>query len=212
MLSFAVVLVGTASLPAHAEPQAVAAVAPAVAMVPRIPIGHGFGRARISIPAIGLRNRSIISHHGSADDGPGTVLQNRGHISAPWGKWGGVDPGQIGNLLLVGHRTSGAAVMRRVPSLKKGDLVRVAWRGKTYTYEIAYRLLINFRKKKSRDSQSLQVPGKFGVAATRPAIVLSTCATPEDARLGLRWRDANGNPTHRISLVGYLVGAPTPAP
>lgn len=185
------------SQPAAEDPSARAKASP------RCP----WGTAKLTMPSVGIHGVPIISYRGTPDDRPGTVIQDRGDVAAACGKWGGVQPGQVGNLILTGHRTSAGAPMVSVPDMKNGDRVVVSYKGTNYTYKITERLWINFREKRSRNSQRLPVPGKYGVAATRPAMVLSTCATPEDNAAGLFWRDENHNPTHRIALVGYLVGS-----
>ena len=52
--------------------------------------------------------------------------------------------------------------------------------------------------------QTAPVPGRPGVAAVRPMITLSTCATPEDHAAGNFWADEFGNPEHRIDKIGVL--------
>jgi sortase A len=162
--------------------------------------------ATITVPRARIKNLPITRNLGTPDDGPGTVIQNRGILSAPYGSWGGVAPGEIGSFFLAGHRSSHGAPLLRVPGLHAGDTMTVTRAGVRYVYIVAYRLVANFRSRASKLAQLAPVPGYPGVAATRPAIVLSTCATPEDAAAGLHWRDRFGNPTHRYNIVGFLAG------
>ncbi len=95
--------------------------------------------------------------------------------------------GQVGNFLLAGHRTAAGGPMNRVPKLDPGDKIVITRDRKEYVYTVAYKLWINFRKKQSRRLQILPVPGRPGEVATKPAIVLSTCATSEDIAAGRNW-------------------------
>ncbi len=156
-----------------------------------------------------IMNVKIVRHKGTPDDKKGTEIQDRGIFSAPYGDWGGVQAGQVGNFFLAGHRTSHGGPMKRVPDLVPGDKIAITRDGKQYVYTVAYKLWINFRKADSRRLQTLPVPGRPGEVATKPAIVLSTCATPEDKAAGRKWQDKFGNPTHRIAAVGFIEPAPS---
>lgn len=158
---------------------------------------------RLTVPDAGIRNLRVVRYSGTPDDTEGTAINNRGLGAAPYGSWGGVTPGQVGNFLVAGHRVSAGSPMYRVPNLRPGAKILVEFGGRTVTYRAATKLWINFRSAADRALQSAPVPGKPGASATRPAIVLTTCATPEDNAAGLTWRDHNTNPTHRIAIVGY---------
>lgn len=157
----------------------------------------------ITVPDAGIDDLRVVRYAGTADDAEGTEINERGLGGAPYGRWGGVLPGQVGNFLVTAHRTSAGAPMLRVPDLKPGAKILVRFGGRTITYRVAERLWIDFRSDADRNRQAAPVPGKPGKQATRPAIVLSTCATPEDNADGLYWRDEFGNPIHRIAIVGY---------
>lgn len=160
--------------------------------------------AYLSVPKAGISNAKIVTYSGVADDTRGTEINDAGLVGAPRGSWGGVAPGQIGNLLLTGHRTSAGSVMLNVPRLTPGDKIYVD-QGKTrFVYVASSKAKINFRSAASRALQQAAVPGSPGKRATRPAVVLSTCATPEDNAAGNYWRDEHQNPTHRIAVYGYL--------
>lgn len=147
----------------------------------------------------------VMRYPGSPDDGAGTAIQDRLFAAAPHGTWGGVGAGHIGNLMVTGHRTVPGAPMGAVPNLRKGDTILVRSAGRKYTYLVEDRLWVDFRDWADRESQRSPVPGKPGKPATRAAITLSTCATPEDNAAGLFYRDQYHNPAHRIAIVGYLV-------
>ena len=94
-----------------------------------------------------------------------------------------------------------------VPRLTPGDKIYVD-QGKTrFVYVASSKAKINFRSAASRALQQAAVPGSPGKRATRPAVVLSTCATPEDHAQGNFWSDENGNPEHRIDKIGVLVAS-----
>jgi sortase A len=159
----------------------------------------------MSIPAIGVEGLRLVPYIGHADDAPGTRIQDRGLAASPRGARGGVGPGEVGNFIVTGHRTSHGAPFRRLPSLEDGAHVIVTSGGLVYEYKVTGTMTISFRSAESLAKQSAPVPGHPGRRATRPMITLSTCATPEDRAAGNFWTDALGNPEHRIDKVGVLV-------
>lgn len=162
-------------------------------------------RGTISIPAIGLQRRTTVFYHGSPDDRPGTKIQNTGKLAAPIGPKGGVGPGQIGNLIVAGHRTSAGGALRDLPELRRGDRVLVTYQEMIYDYKITGSLWITFHDPDSYAKQVAAVPGHPGRTPTKPMITLTTCATPEDRAAGDFELDELGNPPHRIDKVGVLV-------
>lgn len=161
--------------------------------------------ATISVPRAGIRDLKIIRYRGVPDDTYGTGIQDTGVAVAPFGDWGGVLPGQIGNFMVTAHRTSHGSPMLNVPELEPGDIITVKSAGMTYRYKVADELWVDFRREADRISQRSPVPGHPGRTATAAAITLSTCATPEDHAAGLYWSDSNGNPAHRIAITAFLV-------
>ena len=162
-------------------------------------------RMRLSVPALGIRGLRVVPYRGTADDRRGTRIQDLGHAATPRGPRGGVGPGQVGNLVVTGHRTTAGRPFGELPSLRRGDHVLVTAGGRVYDYRITRTLRVSFRDPASRASQSAPVPGRPGVVATDAWITLSTCATPEDHAAGNYWSDSLGNPEHRIDKVGRLV-------
>jgi sortase A len=177
----------------------VTSTAPTVTPPPR--------RARIwlSIPAIGLDRLRVVQYRGTADDLPGTHIQDRGAAATPRGPRGGVRPGEVGNFVVTAHRTTAGRPFGDLPSVRVGEHVLVESAGLVYDYRVTRTMTISFRSERGRLRQSAPVPGRLGVEATRPMITLSTCATPEDHAAGNYWFDALGNPEHRIDKVGVLV-------
>ena len=131
--------------------------------------------------------------------------EDQGLAASPRGALGGVAPGVVGNLLITGHRTSAGGPLRHLPALRDGAHILISSGGLVYDYVVTGTLTISFRVKASLALQSAAVPGHAGLPATRAMITISTCATPEDHAAGDYWKDALGNPEHRIDKVGVLV-------
>ncbi|GGT29090.1 hypothetical protein GCM10014713_23240 [Streptomyces purpureus] len=161
--------------------------------------------ALLSMPTIGVKDLKVVPYEGTTDDRAGTVIQDRGVAASPYGKRGGVGPGEVGNYLVTAHRLSAGGPMRDLPALKKGDSVFVQLGGTVYEYRITDTRKTSFRSERSLAEQRAAVPGKPGERPTRAMITLSTCATPEDHAAGNFWSDAQGNPEHRIDKIGVLV-------
>ncbi|MFF8986270.1 class E sortase [Streptomyces globisporus] len=176
-----------------------AAAAPADRTDPRTEV------AVLAVPAIGVEGLDVVPYEGTTDDRPGSRIQDRGVAASPYGERGGVGPGDVGNYLVTAHRLSAGGVLRDLPELEQGDLVYVTEDGTRYTYEITATRQTSFRSERSLAEQRAEVPGKPGEEPARAMITLSTCATPEDDAAGNLWRDAFGNPEHRIDKVGVLV-------
>ncbi len=167
--------------------------------------------ATLAIPAIGLRGLRVVAYNGTADDAPGTAIQNRGVAANPRGPGGGVGAGEIGNFIVTGHRTEHGRPFSRLPEVANGDHVLVTYDGVVYDYQVVQTMVISFRKPAEKAAQNAAVPGRPGEPATQAMITLSTCATAEDHAQGNYWKDALNNPEHRINKIARLV-ATRPAP
>ena len=161
--------------------------------------------ALLSIPSIGVRGLAVVSYVGHADDLRGTRIADGGLAASPRGPLGGVAPGDVGNLIITGHRTSAGGPFRRLPSVRVGAHILVSSGGRVFDYLVMETMVISFRSSASLALQSASVPGHPGRRATRAMVTLSTCATPEDHARRDYWTDALGNPEHRIDKVGMLV-------
>lgn len=160
--------------------------------------------AEIDIPSIGVADLRVVPYEGKTDDRVGTRIQDRGVAASPYGDRGGVGPGDIGNYQVTAHRLSAGGPLRDLPEVEVGDLVHVTAGGDTYTYRIVETRSTSFRSERSLAEQRAAVPGEPGERPTQAMITLSTCATPEDDAAGNFWRDAQGNPEHRIDKIGLL--------
>ncbi|MCX4960470.1 class E sortase [Streptomyces virginiae] len=158
----------------------------------------------LSIPAAGITGLRVVPYEGTTDDVPGTRIQDLGVAASPYGKRGGVGPGQVGNFLITAHRLSAGGPLGRLPTVAPGDTVRLTVGEVVYTYEITETRKTSFRSERSLGEQRAAVPGKPGAAPTQAMITISTCATPEDHAEGNFWSDAQGNPEHRIDKIGVL--------
>ncbi|MFG1627098.1 class E sortase [Kribbella sp. NPDC049227] len=159
----------------------------------------------MAIPAIGVRGLRVVAYPGTADDRAGTRIQDRGVAASPRGPAGGVGPGQIGNFIITGHRTSHGRPLGRAPEMVNGDHILITVGGTVYDYVVNRTMTISFRKPAEKAQQNAAVPGRPGVAPTQAMITISTCATPEDHAAGNFWSDDLGNPEHRINKIGTLV-------
>ncbi len=162
-------------------------------------------RAYLTVPRLGLRDVPVVRYRGSPDDAAGTALQNDGSLASPRGSGGGVAAGAVGNHIVTGHRLSSTQPFRDLPSLPRGSRVLVRVGDTVHVYEVRRTRWTSFRSRASLAAQRAPVPGRPGIAATRPMITLSTCATLEDHAAGNYWADEFDNPEHRIDKIGVLV-------
>jgi sortase A len=167
-------------------------------------------RSFLTVPALGLVDLPVVRYRGRPDDAPGTAIQNSGPAASPRGPRGGVGPGDVGNFIVTGHRSSHTMPFADLPSLRPGARVRVRAADTVYVYEITRTRQTSFRSPASLRAQVAPVPGRPGVAARHAFITLSTCATPEDHAAGNYWSDEFGNPEHRIDKIGRLVDVRLP--
>ncbi|MFG3506561.1 sortase domain-bontaining protein [Streptomyces sp. NPDC047821] len=163
--------------------------------------------AVLAIPAIGVEDLRVVPYKGTTDDWPGTRIQDRGVAASPYGKGGGAGPGEVGNYLVTAHRLSAGGPLRDLPALDVGESVFVTSGGTVHEYRITETRQTSFRSARSLAEQRAPVPGKPGERPVKAMITVSTCATPEDDAAGNFWRDAKGNPEHRIDKVGVLVSS-----
>ncbi|MEU9376127.1 class E sortase [Streptomyces sp. NPDC048255] len=166
----------------------------------------------LSIPSAGVAGLRVVPYEGTTDDAPGTRIQDLGVAASPYGKRGGVGPGQVGNFLVTAHRLSAGGPLRDLPALEEGEEVLVTVGEVVHTYEIVATRETSFRSERSLSEQRAAVPGEPGAAPTQAMITLSTCATPEDHAEGNYWSDAQGNPEHRIDKIGVLRKTSAAAP
>ncbi|WP_445258329.1 sortase domain-containing protein [Nocardioides aurantiacus] len=159
----------------------------------------------VTVPALGLRAVPVQRYRGRPDDAPGTAIQDTGVMASPRGPGGGVGPGEVGNFLVTGHRTSHGAPLAQLPALAEGARVEVRSGDRVLVYRVTGTRETSFRSPASLRAQAAPVPGRPGVRPTEAMLTLSTCATPEDHAEGNYWSDRFGNPEHRIDKIAVLV-------
>ncbi|MFD9036657.1 sortase domain-bontaining protein [Streptomyces sp. NPDC059567] len=190
--------------PVVSVPTSPAATVTPSSQAPEPDPGKRSRNAEMAIPSIGVRELTVVPYEGTTDDPAGTRIQDRGVAASPYGERGGVGPGEIGNYLVTAHRLSAGGPMHDLPAVDVGDKVLVTFGDTVYEYTITETRTTSFRSAASLAEQRAAVPGEPGEKPTRAMITLSTCATPEDDAAGNFWRDAQGNPEHRIDKIGVL--------
>lgn len=190
--------------PAPSAPTSQAAAVTPSSQAPEPDPSKKSRNAEMAVPSIGIQELTVVPYEGTTDDPAGTRIQDRGVAASPYGERGGVGPGEIGNYLVTAHRLSAGGPMRDLPSVDVGDKVLVTFGDTVYEYTVTETRTTSFRSAASLAEQRAAVPGEPGEKPTRAMITLSTCATPEDDAAGNFWRDAQGNPEHRIDKIGVL--------
>jgi sortase A len=125
----------------------------------RVRLGHGM--ALIRIPRLGESYRYVIIEGVSVSD----LRKGPGHYP------GSALPGQLGNFVVSGHRTTYQAPFNRLDRLRDGDTILIDTRTKQYVYRIT--------------GQRIVMPTEVAVAApvpfhpkqrpTQRLITLTTC-------------------------------------
>lgn len=80
-------------------------------------------------------------------------------------------PGQIGNFVISGHRTTYAAPFNRIDALERGDEILVEARGARYTYRVTAQEIVA----PTAVDVLAPVPGSPGRPALQAVITLTTC-------------------------------------
>ncbi|WP_283139586.1 class E sortase [Rhizohabitans arisaemae] len=132
-----------------------------VAGKPRAGLGLGNALALLRIPRLGGDYRYALV------EGVGFEELRRGPGHYP----GTAMPGEIGNFVLSGHRTTYSAPFNRIDELVRGDEIIVETRRRTYTYEVDRVVVV--------DPADLgvvaPVPGLPGRDPSTAVITLITC-------------------------------------
>ena len=87
-------------------------------------------------------------------------------------------PGELGNLVLSGHRTTYGAPFADLDQLQPGDAVVVETRDTWYTYRVTGTEIVA----PTAVEVTLPVPGQPGVAPTSSVLTLTTCHPKYSAR------------------------------
>jgi sortase A len=134
----------------------------------------------IRIPRLGLSYSYAIVEGTSTGD----LEKGPGHYS------GTALPGQIGNLVISGHRTTYLAPFNGLGNLVAGDAIVIETRDTWYTYRVTGTRTVL----PTEVGVLLPVPDKPGVKATQALITLTTCTPKYSA-------------SHRLVVEGVLQSA-----
>lgn len=153
-------------LPAPA-PSGTATPAPA-APVPAVDLGAGL--AVLRVPRLGEWNDEppvVVEGVRTAD-----LKKGPGHIP------GTALPGEVGNVVLSGHRTTYGAPFERLDELRVGDPVVVETRDAWFTYAVTGSQIVA----PTAIEVTYPVPGQAGATPTRRLLTMTTCHPRYSAR------------------------------
>ena len=142
--------------------------------------------AVLSIPRLGGDYRHVVVEGVARDE----LKKGPGH--QPGTAW----PGQVGNVVLAGHRTTYGAPFGRFDELASGDEVLLTDATGAYTYRISGIEIVD----PSDTAVTLPVPRQPGAEPTRRLLTLITCTPKYSAK-------------YRLIITGEMVSrADRPAP
>ena len=132
----------------------------------RTPVTHeqvklGSGLALIRIPRFGAKYRYVIVEGVERSD----LRKGPGHYP------GSAMPGQVGNFVVSGHRTTYSAPFNRAGELRKGDRILIDTRDRQYVYQVTGRRIV----KPTAVEVTAPVPGRPKERPTKKLITLTTC-------------------------------------
>jgi sortase A len=134
------------------------------------PVELGSGLAVLRIPRLGDWNDRppVVVEGVSTDD----LRKGPGHIP------GTAMPGEIGNVVLSGHRTTYGAPFERFDELQPGDAVVVETRDTWFTYTVTGTRIV----RPTAIEVTWPVPGDRGATPTERLLTLTTCHPRFSAR------------------------------
>ncbi len=143
--------------------------APAPAAAPAVtPVALGDAFAVLRIPRLGEDHAVVVVEGTSVED----LKKGPGHLA------GTALPGQMGNVVLSGHRTTYGAPFSQVDVLQPGDAVVVETRDSWFTYRVTGTEIVA----PTAVEVTLPVPKQPGVAPTKSLLTLTTCHPRYSAR------------------------------
>ncbi len=128
----------------------------------------GDGWAVLRIPALGADYRHVVVK------GVGVEELKRGPGHYP----GTAEPGELGNVVLSGHRTTYGAPFERFGELAPGTAVVLETRDTWFTYRVLGSAVVS----PSSVEVTYPVPGKPGAAPTQRLLTMTTCHPKYSAR------------------------------
>lgn len=142
--------------------------APTPPSVPPVELGSGI--AVLRIPRLGDWNDRppvVVEGVSTAD-----LQKGPGHIP------GTALPGEVGNAVLSGHRTTYGAPFERLDELQPGDAVVVETRDSWFTYTVTGTRIV----RPSAIEVTYPVPGDLGATPTKQLLTMTTCHPRFSAR------------------------------
>lgn len=146
--------------------------APTGPVGPALPVSSlGKGFARIYLPTLGRKEVHVVVEGVSHDD----LKKGPGHFP-------GTDlPGQLGNVVISGHRTTYGAPFNRLDELDDGDAIVLETRTAFYTYSVQRIFVV----KPSAIGVTYHVPDQRGATPTQRLLTLTTCHPKYSAKTRL---------------------------
>jgi sortase A len=129
----------------------------------RVPVAFdpGQGIARLYLPTLGTDEVTVVVEGVGTDD----LKRGPGHYP------GTALPGNVGNVVLSGHRTTYGAPFNRLDELTVGAAVVLETRGFWYTYRVTGTTIVP----PSDIGVTLPVPDRAGATPTERFLTLTTC-------------------------------------
>ncbi len=155
---------------AGAAPLPAAAPTPTTTPAPVPPVELGSGIAVLRIPRLGDWNDRppvVVEGVSTAD-----LKKGPGHIP------GTALPGEVGNVVLSGHRTTYGAPFERFDELQPGDAVVVETRDTWFTYTVTGTRIV----RPSAIEVTYPVPGDRAATPSRRLLTMTTCHPRFSAR------------------------------
>jgi len=121
----------------------------------------GRGIAMIRIPRFGRKWRFVVVEGVDRED----LRKGPGHYP------GTAMPGEVGNFVVSGHRTTYSAPFNRLGELDRGDKILIDTRDKQYVYKVTGRKIV----KPDATEVTAPVPGHPKRRPTQRLITLTTC-------------------------------------
>ncbi len=134
---------------------------PKIITAPSLNVPDGQGFAVLRIPRLGSGYHWVVVegvNEGDLQEGPGHY---------PGTAW----PGQVGNVVISGHRTTYGHPFKRFAELRPGDVVSLQVATHYYTYKVLGTQIVD----PSDIAVIWPVPGKFGVKPTKRLLTMTTC-------------------------------------
>jgi sortase A len=139
---------------------------------PTLPVSAlGSGFARIYLPTLGAKEVHVVVEGVSHED----LKKGPGHFP------GTNLPGQLGNVVISGHRTTYGAPFNRLDELHTGDPIVLETRTMFFTYSVQRIFVV----KPSAIGVTYPVPDHPGAVPTQRLLTLTTCNPKYSARTRL---------------------------